>query len=123
MSNQNIYLRPRTKESKQAFHVLKRQKCKKLKHYVGLVATRQRKFVEMFLYTLQEQKKVFEQYNRGQNNKNENAFSQKAIWSASIISLAARKRKFDLLRTLEDTETCTTQTAQIWPISRMLVSY
>ena len=36
----------------------------------------------MFLRTQQEQEKLFELSNRGQNVENENAFSQNAIWSA-----------------------------------------
>ena len=43
---------------------------------------RQQKFEEMFLRIQKEQKKLFEQSNRGQNVENENAFSQNAIWSA-----------------------------------------
>ena len=36
----------------------------------------------MFLRTQQEQEKLFELSNRGQNVKNENEFSKNAIWSA-----------------------------------------
>ena len=43
---------------------------------------RQQKFEEMFLRIQQEQEKLFEQSNRGQNIEYYNVFSQNVIWSA-----------------------------------------
>ena len=45
------------------------------------VEIRQQTFEEIFLHT-QQQEKLYELSNRGQNVENKNAFSQNAIWSA-----------------------------------------